>query len=327
LAKHVAGQTGADVAQADRAALLCKTDLMTAMVGEFPELQGIMGRYYAAHDGEDTDVATAIDEHYMPRHAGDVLPASAVGQAVAIADRLDTIAGIYAIDAMPTGEKDPYALRRAALGALRIIIECSLQNLSLPDLLRCAIDAYPSELFQQPDKAVTDLYDFLLDRLRAYYHDSGIRPDVFESVRNLQPERPFDFDQRIRAVNTFRALPEAESLAAANKRCHNILKKAHAEGLRLPDKVASDKLQEESEKTLASLIDKMQGRIIPLIETFDYEPALVELAHLRKPVDDFFDNVMVMDDNPAIRDNRLALLHQLRSLFLQVADVSSLQNT
>jgi glycyl-tRNA synthetase beta chain len=326
LAKFIASQIDADPAAADRCAMLCKTDLMTEMVGEFPELQGIMGCYYARHDGEDEAVAVAINEHYMPRHAGDELPASAIGQAVAIADRMDTIAGIYAIGAMPTGEKDPYALRRAALGVLRIIIECHMQTLSLTELLQHAISAYPAGLFKQSQQAVTELYDFMLDRLRAYYQDSGISTDVFEAVRNLRPARPYDFDQRVHAVNTFRAMPEAESLAAANKRCHNILKQARAEGLQLPVKITADKLKEASEMALARQISKMQDRINPLIRSFDYEPALMELAHLKQPVDDFFDNVMVMDEDPAIRDNRLALLHQLRSLFLQVADVSGLQN-
>ncbi|NIQ98509.1 MAG: glycine--tRNA ligase subunit beta, partial [Desulfuromonadales bacterium] len=219
-------------------------DLMTEMVGEFPELQGIMGRYYATHDGEPAQVATALDEQYMPRFAGDMLPQGKTGQAVAIADKLDTLIGIFGIGQIPSGDKDPFALRRAALGALRIIIEQEL-DLDLLEMLQHAAEAN-SGLFDNKD-VVDQVFDFMMSRLKAYYHDTGIAPDTFEAVLAQRPTQPLDFDARLKAVTAFRALPEAESLAAANKRIGNILKKSEET---IPPQVDTSLLQEEAEKAL-----------------------------------------------------------------------------
>ena len=314
---------GGDVDHARRAAALAKCDLLTEMVGEFPELQGIMGRYYARHDNEPEAVAVALDEQYMPRHAGDDLPQTPTGLALAIADKLDTLVGIFGIGQSPTGEKDPFALRRAALGVLRSIIENRLDTLDLQALLTTAVAAYDRALTEQ--RVAATVYDFMMDRLRAYYHEAGVTPDVFEAVLNLRPTRPYDFDQRVRAVSAFRALTEAESLAAANKRAHNILKQAQNAGNAIPKTVEPTLLQETAEKALAEQVAAVASRVAPQLAGFDYAAALHTMAGLRDSVDAFFDQVMVMVDDKALRGNRLALLHNLRQLFLQVADVSRLQ--
>ncbi len=319
LAGTVASALGEDTAVAQRAAFLSKCDLMTAMVGEFPELQGIMGRYYAAHDGEPEAVAVALDEQYMPRFAGDNTPQSAAGQALAIADRLDTLVGIFAIGQPPSGDKDPFALRRAALSVLRTIIEHALP-LDLLALLKDAAQDLPQDV--QAGARVDDVFDFMMDRLRAYYADAGVAADVFEAVHVRRPARPYDFDRRVRAVNAFRALPEAESLAAANKRIRNILRQTEEP---IPGTVEYAKLSEKSELALYEQLQTLRAQVTPLLDTGEYTEAMTQLATLRESVDAFFDDVMVMVEDADIRTNRLALLNTLSELFLRVADLSRLQ--
>ncbi len=302
----------------EHAAELCKCDLLTSMVSEFPELQGVMGRYYATRDGKDWQVAQAIEEHYLPRHAGDALPQSIPGQIVAIADRLDTLAGIFAIGQAPSGDKDPYALRRAALGTLRIIIESRLKlDLDLQQLLITAVANLPDTL--KKDSVAPQVFDFMMERLRGYYHEQGIRPDVFEAVLANRPTHPADFNQRIHAVTAFRALPEAESLAAANKRIRNILNKTSET---VPDTVQEHLLSERAEHDLFRKITELRGDITGLFERGNYEGAMKRLAGLREPVDTFFEKVMVMAEDSALRANRLALLKQLGDLMNHVADIS-----
>jgi len=320
LAASVAKALNSDAPTAERAGLLAKADLMTAMVYEFPDLQGTMGRYYALHDGEKPEVAAAMEEQYLPRFAGDNLPASDAGRAVAIADKLDTLVGIFGVGEIPTGEKDPFALRRAALGVLRIIIESEL-DLDLMALLNKAVDAHVE--LPEPKETPAKVYDFMMDRLRAYYADAGISHDVFEAVRVRKPVHPLDFDKRVRAVMAFRKLAEADSLTAANKRIRNILKQGGDVDW---DHVSEELLQESAEKNLASKIKTLSKEITPLFENGDYTTAMKKLAALRPEVDDFFDNVMVMVDEEAVRDNRLALLSSLSQLFLRVADLSRLQD-
>ncbi|GAB4347300.1 MAG: glycine--tRNA ligase subunit beta [Gammaproteobacteria bacterium] len=319
LAGHVAGGIGGEPELARRAGLLAKCDLLTEMVGEFPELQGIMGRYYAQASGEPEEVAQAITEQYQPRFAGDSLPASKTGQALAVADRLDTLVGIFGIGQLPTGDKDPYALRRAALGVLRILIEKEL-DLDLEALLRKAATSF-GELFDT-GQVVDAVYDFTMDRLRSYYTEQGVTVDVFEAVLEKRPTRPLDFHRRLQAVVRFRELPAAESLAAANKRIRNILRKAEE---RYPDEVDGDRLVEPAEKELAESLRAMRETVTPLIEEGRYETALARLAELRETVDRFFDEVMVMTEETDLRRNRLALLAALSGLFLKVADLSQLQ--
>ncbi|HEY5604857.1 MAG TPA: glycine--tRNA ligase subunit beta [Gammaproteobacteria bacterium] len=322
LARSMAEQLRFDAPLAERAALLSKCDLLTDMVGEFPALQGIMGRYYALHDGEDPQLAQALDEQYQPRFAGDALPQTVLGQILAIADKLDTLVGIFAINQIPTGDKDPFALRRAALGVLRILIEKQL-GLDLIKLLQQAADNFKAALPKLDAAGIaTQCYDFVMERARAYYLESGIRPDVFDAVLAQQPGQPYDFDQRIRAVTAFRALPEAESLSAANKRIANILKNLGKVNPRIDESL----LQAAAEKNLYQTLQKLTVTVKPLFARHDYQKALFELAQLRETVDRFFDDVMVMVDDEAIKQNRLALLENLRQLFLQVADLSRLQS-
>ncbi len=304
---------------ARRAAELSKCDLVTDMVGEFPELQGTMGRYYAVHDGEPPEVAQALDEQYLPRFAGDALPQGTVGQALAVADRLDTLVGIFGIGQPPTGDKDPFGLRRAALGVMRILIEQDL-DLDLETLLHTAYTAY-GDILSDPSVG-SQVLDFMLERLRTWYSDMGVRPDTFESVLARRPTRPRDFHRRIQAVSEFRRLPEAASLAAANKRVHNILRQAAVTPPARPDPGA---FVEQAEHTLAEQLDLEAAAVAPLLAAGDYAAALAALAALREPVDSFFDEVMVMVDDAALRLNRLALLSALRELFLRVADISRLQ--
>lgn len=320
LAASIAKQLKADSSLAVRAAELSKCDLMTEMVGEFPNLQGIMGRYYAEHDGEDPAVVEAIDQHYRPRFAGDGLPDGIISQTVALADRLDTLVGIFAIGQLPTGDKDPYALRRAALGVLRIMIENQI-DLDLQKLLTLAAQQYDANI--KADEAVEPVMEFIFDRLRAYYREQGIRPDVLDAVTALKTARPVDINKRIHAVNSFRKLPEAESLAAANKRSGNILKKVKG---KLPKKIKPGLLAEEAEQKLYQALTELTEAVDPLLASSDYEPALQQLASLRAPVDAFFDDVMVMVEDTKLRDNRIALLNQLHGMFLQVADISRLQD-
>jgi glycyl-tRNA synthetase beta chain len=315
----IAEPIGANMLHAERAAHLCKSDLLTSMVNEFPKLQGIMGRHYAEHDGEASEVAIALDEQYQPRHAGDVLPATAIGQALAIAERLDTLVGIFALGKKPTGDKDPFGLRRSALGVLRILIEKQL-DLDLRALINTATKQFPGELGAA--KISDDLFVFMMERLRAWYLDADYDVHVFEAVLARQPARPLDFDQRMRAVRAFRDLPEADSLSAANKRIRNILRKAETA---IPAKYDTALLQEPDEQALATALEELDSQTAPLFKERDYTTALCKLAALHAPVDAFFDNVMVMADDAALRDNRLALLQALSALFLQVADISLLQ--
>ncbi|MFN2309648.1 MAG: glycine--tRNA ligase subunit beta [Gammaproteobacteria bacterium] len=319
LAGHIARRIGGVPQLAERAALLAKCDLLTQMVFEFPELQGVMGRYYAQHDGEPAEVALALDEQYWPRFSGDRLPETATGQALAIADRLDTLLGIFAIGQPPSGDKDPFALRRAALGVLRILIECG-HDLDLAQLLEDAATGFPEPL--KAGDAVLDVLEFMLERLRAYYSDAGIEPDVFEAVRALQLTRPVDFQARLRAVTAFRSLPEAASLAAANKRIGNILRKTEQ---RVPDTFDPARLVDTAELDLVRALAALRGEVEALFDRGAYAEGLCRLAALREPVDRFFDNVMVMAEDPALRGNRLALLQQIQALFLRAADLSRLQ--
>ena len=320
LAGRIAKLIGDQPGHAERAAQLCKCDLLTNMVNEFPELQGIMGRYYATHDGEADAVATAIEEHYLPRFAGDDLPATATGQAVALADRLDSMVGIFATGQQPTGVKDPFALRRAALGVIRICIEQQL-DLDLETLLNAAADALEQKIDAR--SAVNDVFVYIMDRLLGYYQDKGVDVDLIDAVLATRPTRLLDLDQRIKACQAFRSLPEASSLAAANKRISNILKKTDED---IPEQVDISQLVDNAEKKLATVLNELNTEVVPLMEAGDYTPALTRLAALRESVDAFFDEVMVMVDDDALRTNRLALLRNLSSLFLRVADLSRLQS-
>jgi glycyl-tRNA synthetase beta chain len=288
------------------------------MVFEFTELQGTMGRYYANHDGEAAEVASAMEEQYMPRFAGDELPSTATGRILALAERLDTLTGIFGIGQKPTGAKDPFGLRRAALGVLRILIELQLP-LDLAELLDKAADGLTPHLGSKPDTQAA--LDYILERLRAYYHEQGIGAELVEAVASLKLTQPLDFDRRVKAVAAFRQLTAAESLAAANKRIGNILKKVEGS---LPDSVNPTLLQLEAEQALASAVQYQENKVIPLFAAGQYEAALLSLAELREPVDKFFDDVMVMADDVDLKNNRLALLNRLRGLFLRVADLSVL---
>jgi glycyl-tRNA synthetase beta chain len=317
LASSIAEKLGADVKRTERSAWLSKADLLTDMVGEFPELQGTMGRYYAIHDGEDSLVARAIEEHYLPRISGDQLPEDNIGCAVALADRLDALVGIYGIGLVPTGDKDPFGLRRQALGSLRILSEKSLP-LDLAELLSVAkLNFAPGVLH---DSVAVDLHSFMLERLRSYLRERGFAQDEIEAVVSQNPTRIDQVVPRLEAVRIFRAMPEAESLASANKRIRNILRKTSVTQV-LPDPAV---LQEAAEKDLFAATSKLMPRISSLWESGDYTEALRELAGVRKEVDTFFDQVMVMTDEPVIRNNRLALLFQLERLMNQVADISKL---
>ena len=318
LAGEIAKQIGADEAKAKRAGLLSKCDLMTNMVFEFTDTQGVMGMHYARHDGEDEEVAVALNEQYMPRFAGDELPKSLVASAVALADKFDTLTGIFGIGQAPKGSADPFALRRAALGALRIIVEKNLP-LDLEDLVKKSATLFGDKLTNQ--NVVADVVDFMLGRFRAWYQDEGIAVDVIQAVLARRPTRPADFDARVRAVSHFRTLDSAEALAAANKRVSNILAKADA----AIGEINLTACVEPAEKALAEAVLALRTEVQPLIAQGDYTAVLDKLANLRAPVDNFFDNVMVNAEDPALRQNRLAILNTLQGLFLQVADISLLQ--
>lgn len=318
LAGEIAKQIGADEAKAKRAGLLSKCDLMTNMVFEFTDTQGVMGMHYARHDGEDEEVAVALNEQYMPRFAGDELPKSLVASAVALADKFDTLTGIFGIGQAPKGSADPFALRRAALGALRIIVEKNLP-LDLEDLVKKSAALFGDKLTNK--NVVADVVDFMLGRFRAWYQDEGIAVDVIQAVLARHPTRPADFDARVRAVSHFRTLDSAEALAAANKRVSNILAKANA----AIGEINLTACVEPAEKALAEAVLALRTEVQPLIAQGDYTAVLDKLANLRTPVDSFFDNVMVNAEDPALRQNRLAILNTLQGLFLQVADISVLQ--
>ena len=318
LAGEIAKQIGADEAKAKRAGLLSKCDLMTNMVFEFTDTQGVMGMHYARHDGEDEEVAVALNEQYMPRFAGDELPKSLVASAVALADKFDTLTGIFGIGQAPKGSADPFALRRAALGALRIIVEKNLP-LDLEDLVKKSAALFGDKLTNQ--NVVADVVDFMLGRFRAWYQDEGIAVDVIQAVLARRPTRPADFDARVRAVSHFRTLDSSEALAAANKRVSNILAKADT----AIGEINLTACVEPAEKALAEAVLALRTEVQPLIAKGDYTAVLDKLANLRAPVDSFFDNVMVNAEDPALRQNRLAILNTLQGLFLQVADISVLQ--
>lgn len=320
LAATISGFIDGDAELAERAANLAKCDLVTEMVGEFPDLQGIMGRYYAKLDGEHADVAEALDEQYLPRFSGDALPQTKTGLAVSLAEKIDTLVGLFGIGQPPTGVKDPFALRRAALGALRIIIESKL-DVDLVTLLEASKSNYSDELTEE--SVVEQVMAYVFERLRGYAVEQGYKSDVFESVIAVKPTKPLDFMQRLDAVAEFRELEQAEALAAANKRIANILRKNDAEGDL--GEINQGLLAESAEQALAEIITQVQGEVAPLMQNSDYKAVLSALANMRETVDGFFDNVMVMADDEAVRLNRLALLNQTRALFLGVADISSLQ--
>ncbi len=302
----------------ERAARLSKCDLMTEMVGEFPDLQGIMGRYYAQAQHEDARVAEALDGQYQPRFAGDDLPNGAVSQALAIADKLDTITGIYGIGQIPTGDKDPFGLRRSALGLVRIIIEKAL-DLDLQLMIRYSLELHAN--IDVNDSLVMDIYEFIISRLKAYYADQGVTAEQFEAVRVCAPSHPLDFAKRIDAVCQFSNMEEAASLSSANKRIANILKKVT---VALPEEVSAELFSEAAEQQLFSALDALRESVSTKIAERDYTSAMQLLATIRQPVDAFFDGVMVMAEDEAVKLNRLALLNQIYQLFRQVADISRL---
>ncbi len=321
IAKALAAALGHDGTTLQRAAQLAKCDLVSGMVGEFPDLQGTMGRYYAASDGESTEVSEAIGEQYLPRFAGDALPKSVDGQLLSVADRLDTLAGVFSIGKKPSGNRDPFGLRRAALGIVRILVECGF-DVDLKAMLAIAVAAQPKSNADNAELAA-DLYSFISDRLRHYFldRDAGLSVETFAAVQVREPASLLDFDRRLAAVQTFARLEQAESLAAANKRIANILRKAgDPEDLSVRKKL----LQEDAEKALFVSLGHAQQKIQPLLELGNYAAVLNELAELRDPIDRFFDGVMVMADDDVIKNNRLALLGELRALFLNVADISRL---
>lgn len=318
LARKIADAIGSDPALAERAAMLAKTDLVTEMVLEFTDLQGIMGQYYAANDGEPEDVAKALNEQYMPRFAGDDLPTTLTGCALAIADRLDSLVGLFGINQPPSGTRDPFALRRASLGVLRIIIERELPL----DLQTCCEWAEENFSVLTEQNTASTVVDYMLERFRAHYDEQGIGAEVYLAVHARRPTRPLDFDRRVKAVEAFRQLPEAQALAGANKRVSNILTKQGGDSI--GENVDASLLQDSAEKALAERVDQQAAKVLPLFENGDYASALSSLASLREPVDNFFDEVMVMAEDDAIRNNRLALLNRLRNLFLRVADISLL---
>jgi glycyl-tRNA synthetase beta chain len=319
LSAYIAGKIGANVEHAQRAGLLSKTDLMTNMVGEFPETQGIMGMHYARLDGEPEAVALALNEQYQPRFSGDVLPAQLESCAVAIADKLDSLVGIFGIGQAPKGDKDPFALRRAAIGALRIMVEKQLP-LDLLDLIAVSQQTFGDKLTQAT--VAEEVLEFMLARFRAWYEAEGYAVDVIQAVLARRPTDPADFDRRVKAVAEFRKLDAASALAAANKRVANIL--AKVEGV-LPQQINASLLQAGAEQALADALAAKQTELTALFQAGDYNTALSTLSSLRQVIDQFFDEVMVNVDDQAVRQNRLALLNQLRQAFLFVADISVLQ--
>lgn len=320
LSAFIASQIDANETQAARAGLLAKTDLMSNMVMEFPDVQGVMGKYYALNDGEDAPVAEALYEQYMPRFAGDALPSSGVSASVALADKLDTLVGIFGIGQLPKGDKDPFALRRAAIGVLRIVTELSLP-LDLETLVSKAINVYGDKLTNAETQS--QVVDFVLGRFTALLQDQAIAIDVIQAVAARRPTKPADYLARVHAVDKFRALEEAEALAAANKRVANILAKQNVE---VTDTVNINEslLAEEAEKALYAELKVAQKEVDIALPSQDYTRILTALATLRNVIDNFFDNVMVMADDEAVKNNRLALLSLLRQLFLTTADISIL---
>ncbi|MDF1628432.1 MAG: glycine--tRNA ligase subunit beta [Alcanivoracaceae bacterium] len=319
VAGQIANHVGGNQKLAEQAGLLCKADLASAMVYEFDTMQGVMGYYLAKQEGLDNEVSEAMHEQYLPRFSGDVLPQTKTGMAVAIADKLDTLVGIFGIGQKPTGDKDPYALRRATLGILRIIIGSKL-DLDIKSLINDSVNAYPADgaISSYKGNLRLDVLEFVQGRYRAMYQEQGIDTPVILSVLAVNPTKPLDVEQRIQAVAAFRARPEAAALAAANKRVGNILSKLSGPA---PETIHQGLLQQDEEKVLFAALQKA---ITDSANVSDYAAVLASLAALRQPVDAFFDKVMVMADDAALRDNRLAMLAQLRGLFLKVADISEL---
>ena len=319
ISTSIARKLSADEAHCERAALLSKCDLLTDMVREFPDLQGIMGSHYAKHDGEPEEVSLAIQEQYRPRFSGDKLPVSDLGSILAISDKLDTIVSLFGINQPPTGSKDPFALRRSAIGILKIIIEKKL-DLNLIELIRDAISAH--SLAELSPETEEHTFQFLLDRFRSWYLDEGVPNNVFESVYILKPQSPLDFHLRIEAVNAFSKLPESTSLALANKRVSNLLKRQKHDEVKTP--CNKNLLSHESEINLFTEVGNKKLEVTPLIKKSNYTEALLCLSSLKPMVDNFFDNVLVIDEDPNLRENRLSLLSELRELFLLTADISIL---
>lgn len=319
LAQMIANLIGADIGKAQRAAELCKSDLVTNMVGEFDKMQGIAGYYYAIHAGEDKDVALALNEHYLPKFSGDKLPSSETGTVIALADRLDTLTGIFGIGQKPTGSKDPFGLRRSSLAVLRLLVENNIA-LDLKNLLKLAVINHGDNL-KDADTTVSTAFEYMVERFRSWYEEENISAEVFLSVSAKNLTVPMDINQRVHAVNEFTKLDSAAALAAANKRVSNILAKLeHEPG----SEVDSQLLQEPAEIALAEAVQAKAEKVRPLFEQANYTEVLASLSELRDPVDTFFADVMVMADDEALRNNRLALLNNLRGLFLQVADISLL---
>ena len=319
LAVRLATSLGANGAATARAAALCKCDLVTEMVGEFPELQGIMGRHYALADGEDASVADAIESHYRPRHAGDALPADPAGQALALADRLDTLVGIFAAGKKPKGSKDPFALRRAGLGVVRIL-EATDCGLTLPELVAAAGESLAGDI-EIPGEVIDEVVQFLNERLRSHAQDAALDNTTIQAVTAGKTTSVADFMARARAVQSFAEKPEAESLIAANKRTSNLLKQAEGDTI---GSINEQLLSDEAEIELFREIQRAESALAPMLEQGDYQSALTQLSSLRDPVDRFFEAVMVMSDDPAVRTNRLALLSRLRGLIADIADLARL---
>ncbi|MGQ4277355.1 glycine--tRNA ligase subunit beta [Pseudidiomarina sp. E22-M8] len=318
VAAGIAKMLGSDQDTAQRAGYLCKADLVSQMVQEFPETQGVMGMHYARNDNEPKGVPEAIYEHYLPRFSGDALPQSIPGCAVALADKLDSLVGIFGIGQVPKGDRDPFALRRAAIGLLRIIVEKDLP-LDLPDLVKLSRESFGDQLSSA--SVSDDVVEFLLGRFRPWYQEQGVSVDVIQAVLARRPTAPVDFDKRIHAVASFRQLPEAQALAAANKRVANILAKLDAP---VTAKIDSGLLSANEEITLVKALEEAELRADEALKASNYTGALKALAALQKPVDSFFDNVMVNAEDAAVRTNRQAILQRLRNLFLQIADISVL---
>lgn len=322
LAKFIASATGEDAEQSERAAMLSKCDLVTNMVGEFADLQGLMGSYYAANDGEPEPVAAAINEQYMPRYAGDSLPSTAIGTVLALADKLDSIVGLFAIGQPPTGSKDPFALRRSAIGVLRILVENELDI----DLMSCIEESLKGFQAVEIDVDTSEkVFEFMLERFRSWYSDEGISSNVFQSVMALKPRKPYDFAKRIQAVSNFVELEESGALAAANKRVSNLLDKVDADSLTI--EVDKALFEGDAEKLLFQQLCDKELNTTPLFDAGDYTAGLAELAQLKNSVDGFFDDVLVMCDDKSVQDNRIAVLQRLRDIFLKVADISYLHTT
>ncbi len=319
LSSFIAAKLEDNVEHAHRAGLLCKTDLMSDMVLEFPQVQGTMGKYYAQHDGEPEAVAQALEDQYRPRFSGDSLPQANIGCAVAIADKVDSLVGIFGINQPPKGDKDPFALRRAAIGIIRIIIEKGLA-LDIAEIVQQSIDLYGDKLSNE--NTLADVIAFVMGRFRAYYQEQNISVDIIQAVLVKSPTAPLDFEKRIKAVSHFRALDESSALAAANKRVGNILAKFNGE---LFNEFDLSLAIEAEEKALAAEFAKVNATVAPLMAAKDYQQALSELAQLKAPIDAFFDNVMVMADDEQVKINRLTLLNEIRNSFFAIADISVLQ--